>query len=183
VRARADGGPCLGAGSQGRLHLSVEGGQEFLFHRLHVGSREAAVREFDALEGMVVWHPFDLETLRAPRDLIAPRLLRGRDAVHAATAMQVGFEAILSADGDFDGCRAFGGSIRPSTGRSESGAGACLAGAMDIEQITRLVEDLGGVVVQRPGPGTGHPRSPGVTPSSPTPPTVPSRRGSRSPRS
>lgn len=85
-----------------RLHVSVEGGQEFLFHRLRRSNLEAALGEFDALDRMVIWHEFDVEVLRAARDLVAGGQARGRDAVHAATALSGGFDAIVSCDADFD---------------------------------------------------------------------------------
>ncbi|MBC9956815.1 type II toxin-antitoxin system VapC family toxin [Yimella sp. cx-51] len=99
--------PCrevLEAASDGRLqiNLSVEGGQEFLFHRLRHAGRERAVREFFLVDAMVAWHPFDVETLHASRDLIAAGHARGRDAVHAATAMAQGFGENISCDADFD---------------------------------------------------------------------------------
>ncbi len=95
----------LAAGAEGRLrlHLSVEGGQEFLFHRLRRAGSERAIREFDQVERLVVWHSFDLEVLRASRDLVSRGHARGRDAVHAATALIAGFAAIVSSDSDFDG--------------------------------------------------------------------------------
>lgn len=91
------------ANQQVRLHLSVEGGQEFLFHRLRRTDTERAVGEFDLLDRLVVWHPFDRDILLRARGLIAAGHLRGRDAVHAATALAASFEAIVSCDGDFDG--------------------------------------------------------------------------------
>lgn len=95
----------LAAAGSGRvaLHVSVEGGQEFLFHRLRIAGRERAVREFDQVERLAVWHPFDLDILRASRDLVSRGHARGRDAVHAATALAAGFAAIVSTDRDFDG--------------------------------------------------------------------------------
>lgn len=86
-----------------RLHLSVEGGQEYLFHRLRRAGRSRAIAEFDLIDKVVVWHPFDADILRASRDLVARVQVRGRDAVHAATALAAGFTEIVSADSDFDG--------------------------------------------------------------------------------
>ncbi len=99
--------PCrrvLEAAARGevRLHLSVEGGQEFLFHRLRRGDLESAVHEFDLVDRLVVWHPFDTDVLHRARDLVAAGGVRGRDAVHAATAMLAGFDALVSCDRDFD---------------------------------------------------------------------------------
>lgn len=65
--------------------------------------KESAIREFDQVERLVVWHAFDLDILRAARDLMARSHVRGRDAVHAATALAAGFDTIVSTDRDFDG--------------------------------------------------------------------------------
>ncbi|MEI2778509.1 MAG: PIN domain-containing protein [Tetrasphaera sp.] len=86
-----------------RLNLSVEGGQEYLFHRLRCTSREAAVAEFGDVDALAVWHSFDRAILHAARDLVRDTHLRGRDAVHAATALAAGFGSIVSCDSDFDG--------------------------------------------------------------------------------
>lgn len=99
--------PCrtvLRAAAEGtvRLHLSVEGGQEFLFHRLRTADRASAVHAFDLVDAFVEWHDFDQEVLRRSRDLVAAGHARGRDAVHAATALRAGFQAIVSCDRDFD---------------------------------------------------------------------------------
>ncbi len=91
------------AGRRVRLHLSVEGGREFLFHRLRRTDTERAISEFDLLDRLVVWHRFDRDILLRARELIAAGHLRGRDAVHAATALAASFEAIVSCDSDFDG--------------------------------------------------------------------------------
>ncbi len=84
------------------FHLSVEGGQEFLFHRLRMGTRDEAVAEFDAVDALVAWHSFDVESLRASRRIVGEGQARGRDAVHAATALGAGFAEIVSLDRDFD---------------------------------------------------------------------------------
>ncbi len=85
------------------LHLSVEGGREFLFHRLRRTRPELAVQEFDLLDKMVTWHAFDVDVLHRSRDLVAAGQAQGRDAVHAATALRHGFTSIVSCDADFDG--------------------------------------------------------------------------------
>ncbi|MDO5504317.1 MAG: type II toxin-antitoxin system VapC family toxin [Actinomycetia bacterium] len=85
-----------------RLHLSVEGGQEFLFHRMRRADISTALAQFDLIDRLVVWHAFDVEILRAARALVATASVRGRDAVHAATALAGGFTAIISSDADFD---------------------------------------------------------------------------------
>lgn len=85
-----------------RLHLSVEGGQEFLFHRLRRTDRASALAQFAMINALVVWHDFDVAVLHAARDLVATAEVRGRDAVHAATALGAGFASIVSCDRDFD---------------------------------------------------------------------------------
>lgn len=116
VLLRAFGGPhpdrdacvsLLEAAQAGAIefHLSVEGGQEFLFHRLRMGTREDAVAEFDAVDALVTWHSFEAETLRASRQIVGVGQARGRDAVHAATALGAGFSEIVSPDRDFDQVR------------------------------------------------------------------------------
>ncbi|MBK6871617.1 MAG: type II toxin-antitoxin system VapC family toxin [Kineosporiaceae bacterium] len=84
------------------LHVSVEAVQEYLFHRMRRGDRPRAVAE--ALQIMEVCrvHAFDVAVARRAIDLVATSPLRGRDAVHAATALTVGFETIVSPDTDFD---------------------------------------------------------------------------------
>ncbi|GAB96459.1 hypothetical protein BJY21_002927 [Kineosphaera limosa] len=84
------------------FHLSVEGGQEFLFHRLRMAARDDAVAEFDAVDALVTWHDFDAPTLRVSRRIVGEGHARGRDAVHAATALGAGFTEIVSLDRDFD---------------------------------------------------------------------------------
>lgn len=86
-----------------RLHQSVEAGQEFLFHRLRRTSTAEAITDFDVLDRLVVWHDFDHETLRESRRLVEREEARGRDAVHAATALLAGFSGIVTTDTDFDG--------------------------------------------------------------------------------
>lgn len=100
--------PCrrvVEAAASGRvgLNLSVEGGQEFLFHRLRRTSPDQAVREFALVDATVTWHPFTVEVLHRSRDLVADGHARGRDAVHGATALIRGFGEIVSCDADFDG--------------------------------------------------------------------------------
>lgn len=92
------------AGTEGLvvLHASVEAGQEYLFHRTRRRGPERAAQEFEALEELIVWHPFDQEVLRRTAALVATGTIGGRDAVHAATALAAGFTEIVSADRDFD---------------------------------------------------------------------------------
>lgn len=85
------------------FHMSVEGVQEVLFHRMRMVDRETAIAEARDLADMVVLHPFDEGVLQTAVDLVATSSIRGRDAVHAATAIRGGFTEIVSADRDFDG--------------------------------------------------------------------------------
>ncbi len=99
--------PCravLEAASAGsvRLHLSVEGGQEFLFHRMRSVERARAVSEFEQLDRLAMWHDFDADVLRRSATVVRDGHARGRDAVHAATALSAGFTEIVSCDADFD---------------------------------------------------------------------------------
>jgi predicted nucleic acid-binding protein len=91
------------AASGTAFHMSVEGVQEVLFHRMRMVDRETAIAEARALSDMVVLHPFDEVVLQTAVDLVATSSIRGRDAVHAATAIRGGFTEIVSADRDFDG--------------------------------------------------------------------------------
>ena len=52
---------------------------------------------------MVVLHRFDEGVLQTAISLVATSTVRGRDAVHAATAIRAGFDAIVTTDSDFDG--------------------------------------------------------------------------------
>lgn len=84
------------------LHLSVEGVQEFLFHRMRRGSRDLAVRQARDVADLCVLHAFDAAVLSRALELVAGSALPGRDAVHAATALVHGIDAIVSPDPDFD---------------------------------------------------------------------------------
>ncbi|MEO9324333.1 type II toxin-antitoxin system VapC family toxin [Nocardioides sp. C4-1] len=83
------------------LHLSVEAVQEVVFHRMRRVSRGAALQAGRELSALAVLHPFDEDVLRRSLVLIESSPIRGRDAVHAATAQALGFESIVSADSDF----------------------------------------------------------------------------------
>lgn len=84
------------------IHMSVEAGQEILFHRMRIGGREQALSEFALVDRMVTWHDFTAEVLRKAAGLVGDCEIRGRDAVHAATAMAAGFTEFVSPDPDFD---------------------------------------------------------------------------------
>lgn len=92
---------CREDGTQ--IHVSVEVLQEFAFHRLRSRPREQVVPETRALWSSVVTHPFDEDVLEDSLRLMAESPVRGRDAVHAATAVRAGFAEIVTTDTDFGG--------------------------------------------------------------------------------
>lgn len=85
------------------IHASVEAIQELLFHRLRRDSPAKAAAEARHLRAMLRVHAFDEEVLEDSINLVDSTTIRGRDAVHAATALAAGFTQIVSADTDFDG--------------------------------------------------------------------------------
>lgn len=84
------------------LHASVEMVQEFVFHRLRRVPRADAVAQARQAGALCVLHPFDADVLDHALGLVSASDLGGRDAVHAATALDRGFAEIVSADRDFD---------------------------------------------------------------------------------
>ena len=93
------------AAGRGRAYASVEMVQEVVHHRLRrTGDRARAVRESRLITGAMVILDFDREVLDLSLDLIERvPTIRGRDAVHAATAIAYGIGAIASPDTAFDG--------------------------------------------------------------------------------
>ena len=85
------------------LHASVEMIQEFVFHRMRRERSASAAERMTVLGESLVLHPFDSDVLRDSLELIRTGSVRGRDAVHAATALAAGFDAIVSTDTDVDG--------------------------------------------------------------------------------
>ena len=92
-------------------YASAEMVQEFVHHRLrrHSDHVMAAMDGHD-LAAMIKLLDFDAAVLELSLDLIGrgPNV-RGRDAVHAATALLFGIETIISPDPAFDG---IGGIVR-----------------------------------------------------------------------
>ena len=84
------------------VHVSTEAIQEFAFHRMRKVERSVAVRQSRDVAAMCRIHAFDIEVLEQSLHLVASTNIRGRDAVHAATAMIHGFDSIITADRDFD---------------------------------------------------------------------------------
>ena len=77
---------------------------EMLFHRTRKTARAAALTETRTVGAACELYPFDSAILTRAMDLIARHTsVRGRDAVHAATALENGIESVLSPDPAFDG--------------------------------------------------------------------------------
>jgi len=87
-----------------RAYASTEMIQEFVHHRLRkTGDRALATRNGRDLTAMCTTLAFDREILDLALDLIERGpTIRGRDAVHAATAIAYGIERIASTDSAFD---------------------------------------------------------------------------------
>jgi predicted nucleic acid-binding protein len=85
------------------LHASVEMVQELLHHRMRRTDRAAALRQARAAGELCILHPFDDVVLRRALELVGSSTMRGRDAVHAATALAQGLTSVLTTDLDFDG--------------------------------------------------------------------------------
>lgn len=84
-----------------RAHVSTEVIQEFVFHRLRKGDAQAVALGREAA-AMCVLHPFDEDILTSALALMEVGAVRGRDAVHAATAVRAGMSGIVTTDRDFD---------------------------------------------------------------------------------
>jgi predicted nucleic acid-binding protein len=83
---------------------SVELVQEFAFHRLRRhGDPSGAAGEASELSKLLRLEPFDRAVLAESLRLAGIGAARGRDAVHAATALLHGLDAVITPDGDFDG--------------------------------------------------------------------------------
>ena len=93
----------IAAATEGRcaLHVGVEVIQEVVFHRMRRTDRSRALAQGREIAALAVVHPFDEDILRRSLLLIETTSIRGRDAVHAATAMAHGFDAIVTTDRDF----------------------------------------------------------------------------------
>lgn len=85
------------------MHVSVDMLQEFTFHRLRSRPRAQVLAEARTLRRSLNVHPFDGDVLDEMFGLLDSTTLRGRDAVHAATAILAGFAQIVSTDSDFVG--------------------------------------------------------------------------------
>jgi predicted nucleic acid-binding protein len=97
----------LGAAADGSIDAfaSTEMIQEVVFHRQRrSGDPVAAVADARDTAELVTLLPFDQKVLnRALRLIESSAQIRGRDAVHAATALEHGIGVIISPDDAFDG--------------------------------------------------------------------------------
>ena len=85
------------------FHASVELVLEVVFHRLRRVERDQAVADARLVADSCRLHDFDANVLRRALSLIAEGRVGGRDAVHAATALEAGIGVIVSSDPDFEG--------------------------------------------------------------------------------
>lgn len=86
-----------------RVYASTEMIQEFVHHRLRVtGDRALSAAQARYVLSLVTVLNFDREVLELSLELIERTGIRGRDAVHAATALAYGIETIASPDPAFD---------------------------------------------------------------------------------
>lgn len=87
-----------------RGYASVEMIQELVHHRLRrTGDSDVAAADGRDAAAMCTLLSFDREVLDLSLDLIERTAIRGRDAVHAATALAYGIDTIVSPDRAFDG--------------------------------------------------------------------------------
>ncbi len=88
-----------------RAYASVEMIQEVVHHRLRrTGDRPRSAQQGRDAAAFCTLLNFDREILDLSLDLIEKHpTIRGRDAVHAATALAYGIERIASTDRAFDG--------------------------------------------------------------------------------
>ncbi|GAB3759728.1 type II toxin-antitoxin system VapC family toxin [Microlunatus parietis] len=103
-------------------HASWDLVQELVFHRLRRTSRTTAVEQARAAAEMLHLHDVDSSVVLRSLDLIMTTdTIRGRDALHAATALEHGITMIVTPDSDFDGVP---GLIRVDPSKIESVAQA-----------------------------------------------------------
>lgn len=87
-----------------RGYASIEMIQELVHHRLRrTGDRDVAAADGRDAAAMCTLLSFDREVLDLSLDLIERTAIRGRDAVHAATALAFGIGTVVSPDRAFDG--------------------------------------------------------------------------------
>jgi len=86
-----------------RAYASTEMVREVAFHRRRtIGDPRLAAQDARDVSTGIVILAFDYEVLDLALDLMATGTIRGRDAVHAATAAAYGITRVISADRGFD---------------------------------------------------------------------------------
>jgi hypothetical protein len=76
--------------------------QEVTVHRMRRTDRVTAVQQGTLAGRACTLHPFDERVLERALGLIAHSSIRGRDAVHAATADTAGLDVIVTTASNFD---------------------------------------------------------------------------------
>ena len=87
---------------RGRAYASTEMVQEVVHHRMRREDGVAATEAGRRISSSFFVLSFDHEVLELALGLIERTAIRGRDAVHAATALAYGIETIASSDPAFD---------------------------------------------------------------------------------
>lgn len=86
------------------LHASTDMIQELLFHRMRKANRTVAVRQARDAGELCYLHDFDTAVLSRALELVNSHDgIGGRDAVHAATALEHGSSIVVSPDLAFNG--------------------------------------------------------------------------------
>jgi predicted nucleic acid-binding protein len=85
------------------LHMSIEAIQEAVFHRMRMADRAAAVTVARHFMALGTCHDVSTRVMDKALELISTTQLRGRDALHAATALSSGFSTLVTTDADFQG--------------------------------------------------------------------------------
>ena len=86
---------------QVRLHIAAETVQEVLFHRMRRVGRRLAWEQVGVIRDLAVVHRLDDVVIDRALELVASTPARGRDAFIAATALEAGFETVVTTDTRF----------------------------------------------------------------------------------
>ncbi|KGN33734.1 nucleotide-binding protein [Knoellia sinensis KCTC 19936] len=84
-----------------RLHLAAESVQEVLFHRMRRVDRPLALEQTEVIRALCVVHRLDDVVIDRAMDLVASTRARGREAFIAATALEAGFDTVVTTDERF----------------------------------------------------------------------------------
>lgn len=91
----------LASATTRRVHIGAETVQEVLFHRLRIGGRARALAQVQWLRTIAVVHRMDDPVIDRAVELVASTRARGRDAFIAATALEAGFDSLVTSDERF----------------------------------------------------------------------------------